>query len=142
MLPLNHPLTSGLTVDIRVKPDCTLRPDRILTDVNLPKQAWIDGLYIGGENQLLGPIDAYQLSTTFEKKLQADFLTRHKIEHLSDDALQDYLDDYDLSMPTVGRLTLPVITRGNEIRLTGRLAREMPFTVLLGAVIGIDSAHD
>lgn len=108
-----------------------MRPEKIMTSVTELGQAIIDGIYIGGQNQLIGELDAYFLSTSLASKLRTEFLTEHGLLGKSYQEIDNYLDDNELSMPDTMRLDLPVIRKDTEVKLTGKFNVNC-FTSIMG----------
>ncbi len=119
--------------------DVTLRPHRLLSNVEARGLVFLTGLSIHGQEQFVGDvlIDAYDCSFALAKKLDEEFLKSHGLEGKSDRAIQAWLDKRDMEMPgaSVGRFTLPTIGKGQQVILrvqfgTAVDGSEWPFSLL------------
>lgn len=98
----------------------SFRPFKIYTNV-AAERAYIDGLYLGDDpqNQLCERVDAHVWSLERAQAVQREFLREHGLEGKADSFVQRYLDERDLSVPDVTRITLPTLRLGERVRFTG-----------------------
>jgi len=108
------------------------RPYKFYTNTTGPGISSIDGLYFGDdpENQWLGgPVDLWEFSTYHVQEWRTAFLEEHGLTGKTDDQIQDYLDERELSLPDVPRLEFPPLKLGTRIRFTGTFGVVTGFSV-------------
>ena len=115
------------------------RMDRIVSDAPAPGCGELLGVEFleGGiwVNQLCArSVDWWEFSQVRIDGLVAEFLDRHGLVGKSDDAIDDYLDEHGLSLPSHPHLTFRTLTRGSKIRITGRFLREVSIGLIGNAI--------
>lgn len=123
--------------NVRGIPDKTIRPQRLITDINRPEQVVMRDLLVGSQSQLVGPIDLYLFSLDYSQKVRDEFLKEHGLVDAGDEQIDDYLDEHDLEMPTPGRIDLPTVRAGVPVSIIGRFldpALKQFFLSMIGPV--------
>lgn len=107
--------------EVSYKTEKLFRGGRIYTSVDREGVGYIDGLYFEGleDNQILGQIEAWDFSIIRIKQARHDFLVEHGLIGKTDEEVQEYLDEKELSMPDVPLLEFPTLEIGKTVRMTG-----------------------
>ena len=108
-----------------------IRPNKIITNANHPNESILTGLYHNGQNQFLGEIDCYRCSHTYLYALRREIIAEHGLFGLTDDRIDDYLDENGLSIPEPNRFTLPTFQKNDKVRVE---IRGKPCQVMLVGV--------
>jgi hypothetical protein len=107
----------------RVSPQLILRPTMLCTNVTEKDQIAILQIYINGDPQLIGALDAYDISSTLDLAMRAEFLKEHGLEGASHDEIDDYLDENELDIPspcrTFGR-NMPTLVKDRPVEIVGK----------------------
>jgi hypothetical protein len=113
----------------------TYRVTHIRTGIHEPTHAIISGILVNNdkESQLLYEIDAYDWSVEHLHRLQGEFLKQHGLLGKTDREVDEYLDEHELSMPEVGRVTLPTVEENSVLLIEGRSDTDFGI-ILLGYV--------
>lgn len=118
------------------------RPYKFYTNVEAPGISSMNGLYFEAagswgeagqndtENQWLGgPVDLWEFSTLHVNEMRTAFLEEHGLTGKTDNQIQRYLDDNELSMPDVPRLEFPSLVQGTRVRFTGTFGAVTGFSL-------------
>lgn len=109
------------------------RPQKLFANVKELCVAEISDIEVGGMKVLFGTIDLYTCSIEHSAELDRKFIEEHGLKGLSDDALDAYLDEHEMTMPSesVGRLDLPTLKRDIQLKVSGRFLDKCPADFVL-----------
>lgn len=82
----------GDNIDIQAIPDRTIRPQRLVTNVEKPEQVVVRDLLVAGQSQLAGPLDMFMFSLDYCREVREDFLKECGLAGATDEQIDDYLD--------------------------------------------------
>ncbi len=108
------------------------RPNRFYTLSTAEGQGFIDGIYIGDENQLVGDtmLDSWLFSAHRVDAERKAFFEEHGLLGKSLQEVQIYLDDNELQIPDVLYLDMPSLKQGDRLKMTGSFPGGMMITFL------------
>ena len=111
----------GKEFSITRSPEVRVRPHRVMSNVAQPGLAALTGLVIAGAEQLVLPMDFYEMSFLLAQELDRAFLKERGLTGKTDREIDAWLDARCMDMPSVhvGRLELPSIPAGSPVTLRG-----------------------
>jgi hypothetical protein len=109
---------SGDSIVMSGKPQITIKPERIITNSTAPDQVIFESFKFNNDENLAIPFDAYLWSGAYHKKVVDDFMKEIGVTTL--DALYEYCDVHDLSIPDTNRVSLPSIQKGQLVEIRGK----------------------
>jgi hypothetical protein len=122
---------SGSIVDgkleINSSPQITIRPTRIICNIQKRGQVWISELSIDGINQLATELDCFQFSQGAYEEMIQEAMREYKLS--TREELYQYLDDNDIELPDPCRADLPTIKKGKSVRLVGHGSLDYLFCI-------------
>jgi hypothetical protein len=100
-----------------------------MIDISEEKLVTITDIEIDGNQQFVANIDAYHFSVKNAKDIEQEFLTEHQLVGRSDEYIQEYLDDNELSIPVSNKIQLPTIYK--DVRIKIRIAPKAPENLIV-----------
>lgn len=105
---------------------------KLYTNVPGPEMAIVDAITIGDDprNLLLQPIDMWMFSAINIDDQRRKFMERHGLIGKTEDEIDEYLDEKELSMPSVPPLIMPIAKKGDVFRFKGKTRHDYSISLM------------